>query len=83
MGLALHPDFPVKQYIYAMHTYRKFSGLYNRVLRLKDRGSTGIFGRIRDVVEGPDGALYFLMNNTDGRGDPRPGDDKIFRIIPK
>jgi quinoprotein glucose dehydrogenase len=41
------------------------------------------YGRIRDVVEGPDGALYFLTNNRDGRGTPRKGDDKIYRIIPK
>jgi glucose/arabinose dehydrogenase len=45
--------------------------------------SDGKYGRIRDVVEGPDGALYFLTNNRDGRGTPRPGDDKIYRIIPK
>lgn len=43
----------------------------------------GNFGRIRDVVEGPDGALYFLTNNRDGRGNPGPGDDKIYRIVPK
>jgi quinoprotein glucose dehydrogenase len=43
----------------------------------------GKYGRIRDVVEGPDGALYFLTNNTDGRGSPGPGDDRIYRIIPK
>ncbi|MEW6002576.1 MAG: PQQ-dependent sugar dehydrogenase [Nitrospirota bacterium] len=43
----------------------------------------GKFGRIRDVAEGPDGALYFLTNNRDGRGNPRSGDDKIYRIIPK
>ncbi|TAL27462.1 MAG: PQQ-dependent sugar dehydrogenase [Nitrospirae bacterium] len=42
----------------------------------------GKYGRIRDVVEGPDGFLYFLTNNRDGRGSPRPGDDKIYRIMP-
>ena len=32
------------------------------------------FGRIRNVVEGPDGALYLLTSNRDGRGDPvEPG----------
>jgi len=31
----------------------------------------------------PDGALYFLTNNTDGRGSPRPNDDKIYRIVKK
>jgi glucose/arabinose dehydrogenase len=43
----------------------------------------GKYGRLRDVVEGPDGALYFLTNNRDGRGDPQPGDDKIYRITPR
>lgn len=38
------------------------------------------FGRIRDVVEGPDGSLYLLTHNRDGRGTPRPGDDRIIRL---
>ncbi len=42
----------------------------------------GVYGRLRDVVEGPDGALYFLTNNRDGRGKPRNKDDKIYRIVP-
>jgi glucose/arabinose dehydrogenase len=42
----------------------------------------GRFGRVRTVVEGPDGALYALTNNTDGRGAPREGDDQILRIVP-
>ncbi len=42
----------------------------------------GRFGRLRSVVEGPDGALYVLTNNTDGRGAPRAGDDRLLRIVP-
>ena len=42
----------------------------------------GDFGRLRTVVEGPDGALYALTNNTDGRGSPHEGDDRILRIVP-
>ena len=42
----------------------------------------GRFGRLRTVVEGPDGAIYALTNNTDGRGSPRDGDDRILRIVP-
>lgn len=40
------------------------------------------FGRIRDVIEGPDGLIYFTTSNRDGRGDVRLGDDKIYRLIP-
>lgn len=43
----------------------------------------GQFGRIRDVVVGADGYLYFLTSNRDGRGTPRPNDDKIYRIVPE
>jgi glucose/arabinose dehydrogenase len=42
----------------------------------------GELGRLRDVVQGPDGALWILTQNTDGRGDPRPGDDRLVRITP-
>lgn len=41
------------------------------------------FGRIRAVVAGPDNYLYFSTSNTDGRGKPRAGDDKIIRVNPK
>lgn len=39
-------------------------------------------GRLRTVAVGPDGALWLLTNNTDGRGDPRPGDDRLVRLLP-
>lgn len=42
----------------------------------------GEFGRIRDVVLGPDGQVYITTSNTDGRGDPKPEDDKIIKINP-
>ncbi len=40
-------------------------------------------GRVRDIIEGPDGALYFSTSNRDGRGTPREGDDKIYKITPQ
>lgn len=39
-------------------------------------------GRVRVVVQGPDGNIYFVSSNRDGRGSPREGDDHIFRIVP-
>lgn len=41
------------------------------------------YGRLRDAVAGPDGALYVLTSNRDGRGSPRSGDDRILRITAK
>ncbi|MGY5147703.1 MAG: PQQ-dependent sugar dehydrogenase [Candidatus Nitrosopumilus sp. bin_7KS] len=40
------------------------------------------FGRLRDVQTGPDGFLYILTSNQDGRGSPKINDDKILRIVP-
>src|SRR3989344_5100863 len=37
-------------------------------------------GRVRVIIEGPDGAIYFSTSNRDGRGSLREGDDKIYKI---
>jgi aldose sugar dehydrogenase len=39
------------------------------------------FGRLRDASMGPDGNLYLLTSNRDGRGSPSENDDRILRII--
>ena len=41
----------------------------------------GEFGRIRDASMGPDGNLYLLTSNRDGRGSAGPNDDRILRIV--
>ena len=38
-------------------------------------------GRVRDVVQGPDGSLYVITSNTDGKGFPDDMDDKLLRIL--
>jgi hypothetical protein len=37
-------------------------------------------GRLRDVIAAPDGGLWILTNNTDGRGSPRPDDDILISL---
>jgi hypothetical protein len=44
----------------------------------------GTYGRLRDVAVGPDSgslpSLWILTDNTDGRGSPHPGDDRILQV---
>ena len=41
------------------------------------------YGRLRDVLVEPNGDVYVCTSNRDGRGSPRPGDDRILKLSPK
>lgn len=67
-----------------------FGGLRGQALFELDTNSLnfkahfkGEFGRIRDVVLGPDNMLYMTTSNRDGRGSPADTDDRIIRIDPQ
>jgi glucose/arabinose dehydrogenase len=53
-----------------------------RRVTAQERLLEGTFGRLRDVISGPDGYLYFCTNNRDGRGNPTSVDDRVLRIVP-
>lgn len=57
----------------ALYTYPIAGG--NVTEHFKDE-----FGRIREVIAGPDGMLYMTTSNNDGRGSPAANDDKIIRV---
>lgn len=64
-----------------------FTGLRGQALYQYDTATgtlkehfKGEFGRLRTVVLGQDDYFYVLTNNTDGRGTPKDGDDKLIKI---
>jgi glucose/arabinose dehydrogenase len=40
----------------------------------------GVYGRLREVIQGPDGR-YVTTSNRDGRGSPAATDDRILRLV--
>lgn len=69
-----------------------FAGLRGRSLYVADlsgndiatfeRVPMGDYGRLRAVTVGLDNMLYLSTSNTDGRGNPQQGDDKVLRVDP-
>ncbi len=45
---------------------------------------TGRYGRLRSVIQAPDGSIYFTTSNGDGLGKQPPGGEKLLRLrLPK
>ena len=42
-----------------------------------------VVGRVREVVEAPNGEIYFTTSNRDNRGTLQQNDDKVYRLVAK
>ncbi len=65
------------------HLHRVVFGADGRTVVVSEKLLNNAYGRLRDVVEGPDGLLYVLTSNRDGRGSPTPDDDRLLRVTLK
>jgi glucose/arabinose dehydrogenase len=64
------------------HLLRLTVDAAGRRVTAQERLLEGTYGRIRDVISGPDGNLYFCTNNRDGRGSAAADDDRVLRLVP-
>jgi glucose/arabinose dehydrogenase len=64
------------------HLLRLTVDTSSRRVTAQERLLENTFGRLRDVISGPDGYLYFCTNNRDGRGSPAAVDDRVLRLVP-
>ncbi|MFP4199719.1 MAG: PQQ-dependent sugar dehydrogenase, partial [Halanaerobium sp.] len=98
MGMAHHPDFPERPYIYLMYTYTSSGELYNRVSRFTDEDDQAVDEEIiideipagnnhngGRIAFGPDGMLYITTGETFTREIAQDRDNlggKILRLTP-
>jgi glucose/arabinose dehydrogenase len=90
-GLSFYPSTRIPQFR-ANIFFTALAGMHIHRVRLDPTDATrvaaterlfeGKFGRIRDVVPGPEGYLYFSTSNRDARTSPVATDDRIARIVP-
>ena len=80
-----YPQFTNKLLVTAL----KGEGIYEITIDEKNPSEISGFiknkeisvGRIRDIVQAPDGSIYIATSNQDGRGKKNNGDDKIIKLV--
>ena len=81
-----HPAIPEWQHSILMGTLKADRLV---VMRLSEDGLSVLeemqyfidwWGRLRDVCVSPDGRIFLAVSNKDGRGQIRPGDDRIIEL---
>jgi len=81
IAVTLTPDAPADGHA----TYHDEGWLDDSYRAASDPVLTDAFGRLRHLEQGPDGGLYALTSNRDGRageGFPTDRDDRLLRIRP-
>lgn len=89
---------PASALVYSGAVFPAFKGNFffgclrgEKIIRVVLNGKTvvsqedllkGVYGRIREMAQGPDGFIYFSTSNRDGRGSAAKDDDRIMRIVP-
>ena len=63
--------------------YRATLSSDGRSVTAVEKMLSGQYGRLRDVLVGPNGEIYIATSNRDGRGSPRSDDDRILKLTPK
>lgn len=63
------------------HLHRLVFAADGRTVTFEERFLEREYGRLRDVVEAPDGSLLVLTSNRDGRGRPAADDDRVLRVV--
>jgi glucose/arabinose dehydrogenase len=64
--------------LYLLSTDRNNPKIIKAFEKLKDIS----VGRLREVIQAPDGTIYFTTSNRDARGTVRSNDDKIYQLVP-
>jgi glucose/arabinose dehydrogenase len=62
------------------HLHRVVFGPDGRTVLFHEKLLTNQYGRLRDVFEIPSGEFLVLTSNRDGRGLPRPDDDRVLLV---
>lgn len=63
--------------------YRMQVSADGRSVTSQEKLFEGQYGRLRDVLVGPDGVVYIGTSNRDGRGSPGSQDDRILAVRPQ
>lgn len=91
LGIALHPDFPTRPFVYVYATRSVSAGLRNQVLRITDRNGTGASPKVLisvpassspyhnggRILFGPDGMLYVVVGDAHDPANAQDTSDNL------